>query len=84
MVSHKKFADKLQLPFSLLVDQDQKMHEEFGVLRSKKIFGKISLSVERSTFIINQQGVIIKEFRNVSAKGHALEILKYIQELHNE
>jgi len=79
--SHKKFSDKLMLPFSLLVDQNQELHEYFDVLREKKMFGKTSIGTERSTFILNHEGVIIKEFRGVKATGHAKTVLDYLKQL---
>jgi len=79
--SHRKFSDKLQLPFSLLVDQNQELHEYFDVLKEKKMFGKTVMGAERSTFIINKQGTLIKEFRNVKASGHAKTVLEYIRQL---
>lgn len=79
--SHKKFSDKLQLPFSLLVDPKKALHEYFDVLKEKKMFGKTVMGSERSTFIINKQGILIKEFRNVKASGHAKTVLEYISHL---
>jgi thioredoxin-dependent peroxiredoxin len=76
--SHQQFSQKLNLPFSLLVDQDQHLHTYFGVLKEKKLFGKIGIGTERSTFILNQDGILIKEFRNVKSKGHAEEVLEYL------
>ncbi len=79
--SHKKFSDKLNLPFSLLVDQNQQLHRYFDVLKEKKMFGKKILGTERSTFIINNEGILIKEFRGVKATGHAQAVLDYLKQL---
>lgn len=79
--SHQKFAEKNQLPFSLLVDEDELLHQQFDVIKEKKMFGKIGMGTERSTFIIDEKGVLIKELRKVKAKGHADEIEKVIKKL---
>lgn len=78
--SHAKFSDKLDLQFLLLSDEDKKIHEMYGVLKPKKMYGKEYLGVERSTFIIDKKGNIVKEFRKVKAKGHAEEVLEFIKE----
>ncbi|MBW4829317.1 MAG: thioredoxin-dependent thiol peroxidase [Clostridiaceae bacterium] len=78
--SHAKFSDKLDLQFLLLSDEDKKVHEMYGVLKPKKMYGKEYLGVERSTFIIDKKGNIVKEFRKVKAKGHAEEVLEFIKE----
>ena len=78
--SHKKFADKNNLPFSLLVDEDEMLHRQYDVLKEKKMFGKIGLGTERSTFIISHEGKLAAEFRNVKAKGHAAEVLEILKQ----
>lgn len=78
--SHKKFSDKLNLPFSLLVDQEQELHHYFGVLKEKKMFGKTVMGTERSTFIMNKEGILIKEYRGVKASGHAMTVLNDLQQ----
>lgn len=65
----------------MLVDQDQMLHEYFDVLKKKKLFGKAVLGTERSTFIVNQEGILIGEFRNAKSSGHAREILEFIKQL---
>ena len=79
--SHKKFSDKLKLPFSLLVDQEQELHKYFDVLKEKKMFGKTVVGTERSTFIVNKEGILIKEYRGVKATGHALTVLNDLQQV---
>lgn len=81
MKSHIKFAQKLNLNFQLLSDPEKKVHEMFDVLKEKNMFGKIVIGTERSTFIIDENGILIKEYRKVKAKGHAKQILEYIKEL---
>ncbi len=78
--SHQRFSDKLKLSYSLLVDQDQLLHDYFGVLKEKKLFGKVGIGTERSTFVINGEGRLVGEFRNVKSSGHALEMLDFLRQ----
>ena len=80
LASHKRFADKLSLPYSLLVDETGYLHQAFDVLKEKKLFGKVGLGTERSTFVLNGQGILINEFRKVKASGHAQDVLDYLIE----
>ncbi|WP_201260001.1 peroxiredoxin [Tissierella sp. P1] len=77
--SHAKFRDKHDLPFLLLSDEDEEVHNLFNVMKLKKMYGKEYMGVERSTFIFNKDGELIKEFRNVKAKGHAEKVLEFIK-----
>lgn len=78
--SHAKFRGKENLPFLLLSDEDKKVHELFNVMKLKKMYEKEYMGVERSTFIFNKGGELVKKFRNVKAKGHAEKVLEYIKE----
>ncbi|OZU87775.1 thioredoxin-dependent thiol peroxidase [Virgibacillus indicus] len=77
---HQKFIDKHDLPFLLLADEDHKVAEDFGVWKLKKNFGKEYYGIERSTFIIDKEGKLQKEFRKVQVKGHVEEALDFIRE----
>ncbi|SEN87750.1 peroxiredoxin Q/BCP [Mesobacillus persicus] len=77
---HGKFIEKHGLPFLLLSDEDNKAANEFGVWKLKKNFGKEYMGIERSTFIIDKEGKLVKEFRKVKVKGHVEEALGYIKE----
>lgn len=77
---HQKFIDKYSLPFQLLVDSDHKVAEEYDVWKLKKNFGKEYMGIERSTFIINKDGKLVKEWRKVKVDGHVEEALSYIKE----
>lgn len=79
--SHAKFRDKYNIPFLLLSDEKEEVHKLFNVMKIKKVYGKESLGVERSTFIFDKEGNLIKEFRNVKANGHAREVLDFISTL---
>ncbi|MDD7306383.1 MAG: peroxiredoxin [Peptoniphilaceae bacterium] len=76
--SHQNFREKYELDFNLLADPNEEMLKELGVL--KEVKGRKNLKVVRSTFIFDKKGKLIKEFRNVKAKGHAQEVLNYIKE----
>lgn len=78
--SHKKFVDKHELPFELLVDEEKEVAERFGVWQLKKKFGKEYMGIVRSTFILDKEGVLQKEFRDIQVKGHVEEALNYIRE----
>lgn len=77
---HEKFIEKHGLPFSLLVDEDHAVAEEYGVWKLKKMYGREYMGIERTTFIIDENGVVIKEWRKVRVKGHIEAVLTYIRE----
>ncbi|PAE22723.1 thioredoxin-dependent thiol peroxidase [Bacillus sp. 7894-2] len=77
---HEKFIEKHGLPFLLLADEDHNAAETYGVWRLKKNFGKEYMGIERSTFIIDQEGKLVKEWRKVKVKDHVEEALEYIKE----
>lgn len=70
LASHAKFTDKNSLPFLLLSDEDHKVSEMFGVWQLKKLYGKEFMGIVRSTFLINERGVLVEEWRKVRLKGH--------------
>ncbi len=78
--SHQKFIDKHDLPFLLLADEDHKVADDFGVWKLKKNFGKEYYGIERSTFIVDKEGKLQREFRKVKVKGHVEEALQFIKE----
>ena len=77
---HEKFIEKHGLPFLLLADEDHKTAEDYEVWKLKKNFGKEYMGIERSTFIIDKNGNLVKEWRKVKVKGHVEEALEYIKE----
>lgn len=79
--SHAKFIDKHGLPFRLLVDEDHKVAEQYGVWTLKKNFGKEYMGIERSTFLIDPTGTVVKEWRKVRVKGHVEEALETLGQL---
>ncbi|KAA0544966.1 thioredoxin-dependent thiol peroxidase [Bacillus sp. BGMRC 2118] len=77
---HQKFTEKYDLPFELLVDEDHQVAEAYGVWKLKKNFGKEYMGIERSTFVIDKEGQIVKEWLKVKVKGHVDDALNYIKE----
>lgn len=80
VASHQKFIEKYGLPFLLLADTDHQVAEAYGVWKLKKNFGKEYMGIERSTFIIDRDGKLVKEWRKVQVKGHVDTALEYIRE----
>ena len=79
MASHVKFAEKHSLPFILLSDPDRKAIEAYGVWQEKKNYGKVSMGVVRSTFIIDENGIVEKVMPKVKPDTNAAEILAYLK-----
>ena len=77
--SHKKFAEKYGLPFLLLSDPDLAAIQAYGVWQEKKLYGKVSMGVVRSTFIIGENGVIEKVMPKVKPDTNAAEVLAYLK-----
>ena len=76
--SHESFKSKMQFPFELLSDSDEIVCNLFDVMKMKNMYGKQVRGIERSTFIIDAQGVLRKEWRTVKVPGHVLEVLASI------
>lgn len=76
--SHSKFAEKYSLPFVLLSDPDRAAIEAYGVWQEKKNYGKVSMGVVRSTYVIDEQGVIVKVMPKVKPDTNAQEILAWL------
>ena len=78
VASHLKFAQKYDLPFILLSDPELQAIQAYGVWQEKKLYGKVSMGVVRTTFIINEQGIIEKVMPKVKPDTNAAEILAYL------
>jgi len=78
VASHLKFAKKYDLPFVLLSDPELRAIEPYGVWQEKKLYGKVSMGVARTTYIIDEQGLIEKVMPPVKPATHAAEILAYL------
>lgn len=79
--SHDKFIAKHDLPFLLLSDEDHKVAEMFGVWKLKKNFGREYMGIERSTFVIDEEGKLVKEWRKVRVKGHVDDVLAFVESM---
>ena len=79
--SHNAFKTKFGFPFELLSDTDEKVCTQFGVMKLKNMYGKQVRGVDRSTFVFNTQGQLVKAWRGLKAPGHAAEVLAFVQSL---
>jgi peroxiredoxin Q/BCP len=79
--SHRRFKDKMKFPFELGADEDHAVASQFGVWRQKNMYGRKLMGIERSTFLIDTQGRIRREWRKVRVKGHAAEVLAAAREI---
>lgn len=79
--SHENFKAKHDFPFALLSDSDEKLCQIFDVIKEKNMYGRKVFGVERSTFLIDENGVLREEWRKVKAKGHAQAVLDAVREL---
>lgn len=78
---HENFKDKQCFPFDLLSDEDETVCKLFDVIKLKNMYGKQHLGIERSSFLIDQQGVLVREWRKVKVKDHVEEVKQAISEL---
>lgn len=76
LASHEKFKEKMAFPFQLLADEDTSLCTLFGVFKEKSMYGRKFMGVERSTFLIDERGVLRREWRKVKVPGHAKDVLE--------
>jgi len=81
MASHEKFKQNLELPFDLIADTEEKLCHMFGVVKNKIMYGKKVKGIERSTFLIDTNGVLQAEWRGIKVAGHVDEVLKAVKGL---
>ena len=79
--SHEGFKEKMKFPFELLSDAEEKACTLFGVMKMKNMYGKKGRGIERSTFVINGEGAIAREWRGVKVPNHAQEVLDFVKTL---
>nr|WP_082584088.1 peroxiredoxin [Noviherbaspirillum sp. Root189] len=79
--SHEGFKAKLDMPFELISDPDETVCNLFDVMKMKTMYGKQARGVERSTFIIDGNGTLVKEWRGVKVPGHVDEVLEFVKAL---
>ena len=75
VASHEKFKAKMDFPFDLLADSEETMCKLFDVIKEKNMYGKKMMGIQRSTFIVDRNGEIAKEWRGIKVDGHAREVL---------
>ncbi|MBL4583850.1 MAG: peroxiredoxin [Pseudomonadales bacterium] len=83
MKSHERFKAKQEFPFELISDPDESLCKLFDVIKLKKLYGKEHLGIVRSTYLIDKQGVLHKEWLKVRVKGHVGQVLEAAQQLHS-
>jgi peroxiredoxin Q/BCP len=81
LASHEKFKARMGFPFSLGADEDRKVAKLFGVWKEKQMYGRKVMGIERSTFLIDAQGVLRQEWRKVKVDGHAEAVLAAVKAL---
>jgi thioredoxin-dependent peroxiredoxin len=81
VASHDKFKAKMNFPFDLLSDSNEDMCTIFDVIKEKNMYGKKVMGIQRSTFIIDRDGSIAREWRGVKVEGHALEVLNAVKSM---
>jgi len=81
VASHKKFKAKYDLNFPLLSDENEELCNAYGVMKEKSMYGKKYFGIERSTFLIDETGVVRKVWRGVSVSGHMDEVMAALKEL---
>jgi peroxiredoxin Q/BCP len=77
--SHEKFKDKYDFPFELISDQDEELCQLFDVIKEKNMYGKKVMGIERSTFVIDEAGKLVHEWRKVKVPGHVDEVLEFVK-----
>ena len=81
MKSHESFKAKMKLPFDLLSDTEETACARFAVIKLKNMYGRKVRGIERSTFVIDEQGVLVREWRGAKVPGHAEEVLNFVKTL---
>ncbi|MBX3623743.1 MAG: peroxiredoxin [Rhizobacter sp.] len=81
MASHDKFKQNLELPYELIADTEEKLCHMFGVVKNKIMYGKKVKGIERSTFLIDGDGILREEWRGIKVAGHVDEVLKAVKSL---
>jgi peroxiredoxin Q/BCP len=81
LASHERFKANLELPFELIADTEEKLCHMFGVVKNKIMYGKKVKGIERSTFLVDAQGVLRVEWRGIKVAGHVEDVLKEVKGL---
>lgn len=80
IASHEKFREKYELPFELLTDEDHAMMDKYGVWKEKMNYGRTYMGIERTTVLIDEEGVVMRVWSKVKVKGHVDQVLAAIGE----
>ena len=78
---HENFKAKQDFPFELISDSDETLCKLFDVIHEKKLYGKVHMGIVRSTFVIDEKGILRQEYRKVKVNGHAEEVLEFVKSL---
>lgn len=81
LASHERFKSRMEFPFELVSDPDETLCQLFGVIKEKKLYGKVHMGIERSTFVIDRKGKLVREWRGVRVPGHVEEVLQYVKRM---
>ena len=81
VATHQKFIKKFNFPFNLISDENEKVCNLFNVIKEKNMYGRKYMGIERSTFLIDTNGKLIKEWRKVRVKGHVDDVIESIKEI---
>ena len=81
VTSHEKFSNKYNFPFKLISDEDEKVCQLFNVIKEKNMYGRKYMGIERSTFLIDEKGILVNEWRKVKVKGHVEQVLEALNKL---
>jgi peroxiredoxin Q/BCP len=79
--SHEGFKAKMKFPFELLSDAEEQLCQQLGVIKMKNMYGKKVRGIERSTFVIDREGKLAREWRGVKVNGHVKEVLNFVEAL---
>jgi len=79
--SHASFKSKMSFPFELLSDEDEKVCRQFAVIKMKNMYGKQVRGIERSTFVFDAKGALVREWRGIKVPGHVQEVLEFVKTL---
>jgi thioredoxin-dependent peroxiredoxin len=79
--SHEGFKAKMKFPFELLADEDEKVCKLFDVIKMKNMYGRKVRGIVRSTFVVDEEGVLAREWRGVKVPGHVQEVLNFVKAL---
>ena len=79
--SHRKFKQKYELPYKLLVDEDHRLAEAFGIWKEKSLYGKKYMGIERTTVILDEKGRVARIFPKVQIPGHVEEVERAVREI---